>query len=294
MQKTYGQKMVILMFLLPAFIVYTLFVVVSVVWAGYYSLFDWSGVGEMVFMGLDNYKQLFTQDTTFWTTVLHTFIYTVICVVIQVFGGLLFAVFLSRITKFRAGLQTLYYVPVVISSVAICQIFTKLFSVTPTGVINAVLSVFNPNLMYMEWISNDSLSLVIASFVEGYKYLGLYMVIFYAALIGVPDELGEAALIDGAAVWQEYLYVKIPYIKPVIIANCLLVLNGSLRSFEFSYLLTHGGPGNASELMTTYMYKQAFSSMKYGYGSAVAIMIVIICMVVGLLFRKFSGEGEDE
>ncbi|MFQ9592097.1 MAG: carbohydrate ABC transporter permease [Ruminococcus sp.] len=87
---------------------------------------------------------------------------------------------------------------------------------------------------------------------------------------------------------------KIPYIKPVIIANCLLVLNGSLRSFEFSYLLTHGGPGNASELMTTYMYKQAFSSMKYGYGSAVAIMIVIICMVVGLLFRKFSEQGEDE
>ena len=132
------------------------------------------------------------------------------------------------------------------------------------------------------------------AFVEAYKYLGLYMVIFYAALIGVPDELGEAALIDGAAVWQEYLYVKIPYIKPVIIANCLLVLNGSLRSFEFSYLLTHGGPGNASELMTTYMYKQAFSSMKYGYGSSVAIMIVIICMVVGLLFRKFSEQGEDE
>ena len=114
------------------------------------------------------------------------------------------------------------------------------------------------------------------------------------ALIGVPDELGEAALIDGASTWQEYLYVRIPYIKPVIIANCLLVLNGSLRSFEFSYLLTHGGPGNASELMTTYMYKQAFSSMKYGYGSSVAIMIVIICMVVGMLFRKFTGGGDDE
>ena len=80
------------------------------------------------------------------------------------------------------------------------------------------------------------------------------MVIFYAALIGVPDELGEAGLIDGASTWQEYLYVSIHYIKPVIIANGLLVLNGSLRSFEFSYLLTHGGPGNASELMTTYIY----------------------------------------
>ena len=198
MQKSYGQKKVILMFLLPAFIVYTLFVVVSVIWAGYYSLFDWSGVGEKIFLGINNYKQLFTQDTVFWTTVLHTLVYTVICVVIQVFGGLLFAIFLSRITKFRAGLQTLYYVPVVISSVAICQIFTKLFSVTPTGVINALLSVFNPDLLYMEWISNDSLSLIIAASVEGYKYLGLYMVIFYAALIGIPKELDEAAIMDGA------------------------------------------------------------------------------------------------
>jgi len=226
--------------------------------------------------------------------VLHTLVYTVICVVIQVFGGLLFAIFLSRITKFRAGLQTLYYVPVVISSVAICQIFTKLFSVTPTGVINALLSVFNPDLLYMEWISNDSLSLIIAASVEGYKYLGLYMVIFYAALIGIPKELDEAAIMDGANVIQQYRYVKIPYIRPVIIANCILVLNGSLRSFDISYLLTKGGPGNSSELMSTYMYKQAFTSMKYGYGSAVAMVIVAICLIVGFLFRRFTERGGEE
>ena len=241
MQKSYGQKKVILMFLLPAFIVYTLFVVVSVIGAGYYSLLDWSGVGEKIFLGINNYKQLFTQDTVFWTTVLHTLVYTVICVVIQVFGGLLFAIFLSRITKFRAGLQTLYYVPV-----------------------------------------------------EGYKYLGLYMVIFYAALIGIPKELDEAAIMDGANVIQQYRYVKIPYIRPVIIANCILVLNGSLRSFDISYLLTKGGPGNSSELMSTYMYKQAFTSMKYGYGSAVAMVIVAICLIVGFLFRRFTERGGEE
>ena len=193
-----------------------------------------------------------------------------------------------------AGLQTLYYVPVVISSVAICQIFTKLFSVTPTGVINALLSVFNPDLLYMEWISNDSLSLIIAASVEGYKYLGLYMVIFYAALIGIPKELDEAAIMDGANVIQQYRYVKIPYIRPVIIANCILVLNGSLRSFDISYLLTKGGPGNSSELMSTYMYKQAFTSMKYGYGSAVAMVIVAICLIVGFLFRRFTERGGEE
>lgn len=294
MQKAFGKKSIILLFIFPAFLIYTLFVIVSIVWAGYYSFFDWSGVGEKVFIGLQNYAELLVRDDVFRATVWHTVIYTVINVLIQVFGGLLFAILLSRVTKGRTILQTLYYVPVVISSVAICQIFSKLLSVTPTGVVNQLLSVFNPALKVMEWTSNPDISLYVTAFVEGYKYLGLYMVIFYAALIGVPDELGEAARIDGASLFQEYWHVRIPYIKPVIIANCLLVLNGSLRSFEFSYLLTHGGPGNASELMTTYMYKQAFTSMKYGYGSAVAIMIVVICLIVGVVFKKMTGEEAEE
>lgn len=294
MQKAFGKKSIILLFIFPAFLIYTLFVIVSIVWAGYYSFFDWSGVGEKVFIGLRNYAELLVRDDVFRATVWHTVIYTVINVLIQVFGGLLFAILLSRVTKGRTILQTLYYVPVVISSVAICQIFSKLLSVTPTGVVNQLLSVFNPALKVMEWTSNPDISLYVTAFVEGYKYLGLYMVIFYAALIGVPDELGEAARIDGASLFQEYWHVRIPYIKPVIIANCLLVLNGSLRSFEFSYLLTHGGPGNASELMTTYMYKQAFTSMKYGYGSAVAIMIVVICLIVGVVFKKMTGEEAEE
>lgn len=294
MQKAFGKKSVILLFIFPAFLIYTLFVIVSIVWAGYYSFFDWSGVGEKVFVGLQNYIVLLSGDDVFRSTVWHTVIYTIINVLIQVFGGLLFAILLSRVTKGRVALQTLYYVPVVISSVAICQIFSKLLSVTPTGVVNQMLSLFNPALKVMEWTSNPNISLYVTAFVEGYKYLGLYMVIFYAALIGVPDELGEAARIDGASLFQEYWHVRIPYIKPVIIANCLLVLNGSLRSFEFSYLLTHGGPGNASELMTTYMYKQAFTSMKYGYGSAVAIMIVVICLIVGVLFKKMTGEEAEK
>ena len=293
MQTTFGKKSVIMTFLLPAFLLYTVMVLVSIIWAGYYSFFDWSGVGEMTFAGLNNYITLLTSDRTFWESVLHTLIYTVICVTIQVFGGLLFAIFLTRVTRFRAGLQTLYYVPVVISSVALCQIFSKLFSVTPTGVVNALLSQFSDKFIYMEWISNAELALFMAAFAEAYKYLGLYMVIFYAALIGVPSDLTEAAIVDGAGVFRQYWNIKIPYIKPVIIANCVLVLNGSLRSFEFSYLLTKGGPGSASELMTTYMYKQAFTSQKYGYGSSVAIMIVMICLLIGFLFRRFTTDGDE-
>ena len=295
MQKAFGKKSVLLTLLLPAFIVYTLFVVVSIIWAAYYSFFDWNGVGAKTFVGLQNYISLLTEDKIFGMTVWHTLVYTAINVAIQVFGGLLFAILLSRMTKACVFLQTLYYVPVVISSVAICQIFNKLFSVTPTGIVNSVLGLIEPALKTIEWTSDPAKSLYVTAFVEGYKYLGLYMVIFYAALIAVPGDLSEAALVDGATTFQEYVHIRIPYIKPVIIANCVLVLNGSLRSFEYSYLLTGGGPGNSSELMTTYMYKQAFSSMKYGYGSAVAVLIVAICLTAGLLFRRFTDEkGAEE
>jgi ABC-type sugar transport systems, permease components len=294
MQSTFSKKSVILIFILPAFILYTFLVVISIIWAGYYSFFNWSGIGKMTYVGIENYVELLLNDKVFWPIVGHTLIYTVICIVLQVFGGLLFAIFLTRITKFRATLQTLYYIPVVISSVALCQIFTKLFSVTPTGVVNAILSSFNKDWQYLEWISSPDKALYVAAFTEGYKYLGLYMVIFYAALIGVPSELTEASIVDGANVFRQYWHVKLPYIKPVILANCVLVLNGSLRSFDISYLLTKGGPGNASELLSTYMYKQAFSSMKYGYGSAVAVMIVLICLGVGFLFRRMTERGSDE
>ncbi|MCJ7842128.1 sugar ABC transporter permease [Lederbergia sp. NSJ-179] len=293
MQGTLGKKRTILGFLLPATIIYFAFVVVSIIWAGYYSFFDWRGVGEMNFVGFKNYITLLTEDPVFWLTVKNTIVYMIINVIIQVFGGLLLAIFLTRITKFRSFLQTMYYVPVVISSVAFCQIFIKLFSVTPAGVVNSVLSIFSSSFLEMEWISNADISLYVAAFVEGYKYVGLYMVISYAALIAVPKELSEAAIIDGANLFQEYLYVRIPYIKGVIVANCILVVTGSLRSFDISFLLTQGGPGNASELMSTYMYKQAFSSLEYGYGSAIAIAIVIICLAIGFGFRRIT-EGKEE
>ena len=108
MQNAFGKRKVIFTFLLPAFILYTLFVAVSVVWACFYSFFDWNGVGSMTFAGLKNYMDLLTGDPVFWLSVKNTLIYTVVDVVIQVFGGLLFAIFLTRITHFRAGLQTLY------------------------------------------------------------------------------------------------------------------------------------------------------------------------------------------
>ena len=249
-------------------------------------------MGKMTFVGWNNFIQLFTKDKNFWPVLGNTLIYTLWQIIHQVGGGLVIAIFLTRITKFRAGLQTFYYVPVVISTVAISQIFNKFFSVTPTGLVNSLLSLINKDWIRVEWLSNPDTSLYIAAFLEGYKYTGMYAVILYAALISVPEDLSEAAIIDGASMFRQYWNVKIPYIWPVIITNCVLVLNGSLRSFDIPFLLTGGGPGNSSELLAPYMYKQAFTSMKYGYGSAVAIAIVLLCVVLGTVFRRVT-EKED-
>lgn len=289
MQKAFNRWPVIAMFIFPAFAVYTSIVIVSILWASSYSLFDWNGMGDMTFVGLDNFFKLFAGDKNFLPVLTNTLEYTVLQILIQVVGGLMLAIFLTRTgRRARVSLQTLYYMPVVISSVAICQIFTKIFSVTPVGLMNALLSLINPSLEKIQWISNPRISLYVTAFVEGYKYAGLYMVIFYAALIAVPEELTEAATIDGASVYRQYVSVKLPYIYPVIITNCVLVLNGSLRSFDISFLLTKGGPGNSSELLAAYMYKQAFTSMKYGYGSAVAVAIVALCLALGTLFRRVT------
>lgn len=295
MQKAFNRWPVIAMFILPALTVYVAVVIVSILWASAYSLFDWNGMGDMTLVGMNNFIRLFTWDKNFWPVVTNTLVYTVLQILLQVFGGLMLAIFLTRIgRRTRVGLQTLYYMPVVISSVAICQIFTKIFSVTPTGLMNALLALIDPSLEKFQWISNPRISLYVTAFVEGYKYAGLYMVIFYAALIAVPEELTEAATIDGASVFRQYVNVKLPYIYPVIITNCVLVLNGSLRSFDISFLLTKGGPGNSSELLASFMYKQAFTSMKYGYGSAVAVFIVALCLTIGTLFRYFTEPREVE
>ena len=270
-----------------------LFVIVSIIWAGYYSFFDWGGVGEKVFVGLKNYIELVTQDEVFRATIGHTLVYTVINVAIQVFGGLLFAILLSRIKKGRVALQTLYYIPVVISSVAICQIFTKLLSVTPTGIVNQVLSFIDPSLKLMEWISNPQISLYVTAFVEAYKYLGLYMVIFYAALIGVPDELGEAALIDGASTWQVYRKITLPLLVPVIKTCVIFAITGSLRAFDLVYVMTGGGPNHISEVPATLMYNNLFRKGLYGYGSAQAFFIVIECLIFTFIVNRLFKKAEQ-
>ena len=268
MDSIFRKKSTICGFLIPALLIYTSVVFVPIIWSMYYSVFNWNGFGVKKYVGLSNYVKLLTRDRSFWPVLGQTFIYTILQILFQVGDGLLLAILLTSLRQGRSVMQTLYYVPV--SSV---------------GLVNALLG------KQIEWLTTPRLSLLMCAMVEGYKTAGTYMVIFFSALISVPPELNEAGIIDGANAFQCMMRIKLPYIRPIILTNVVLVLNNSLRSFDIPYLLTAGGPGTTSELMASFMYKKAFSSMQYGYGSSIAVIIVIICFILAIFCMRTFEEG---
>lgn len=291
MRSVLGNRLTIGWLLLPSIILYTVSVIAPIIWSGYYSLFDWSGFGEQTFIGFGNFAMMI-GDAELWGAVGNTLVFTLWQIVLQVGGGLALAVLLSRLPIFQRAFQTMYYLPVIISTVALAQMFKKIFAVTPTGLVNQVLSQFNPAWEHFEWLSSvdRALGMVIAT--VGYKDIPIYMLIFFAALLTVPREFEEAASIDGASAWQTFWRIKIPHLRPAIAANVVLVLNSSLREYDVPRLLTGGGPLQASETQALYMYKQAFTSMRYGYGSAIAVFIVIQALVFAVVVRRLLRERE--
>lgn len=288
MNKYLSKKSIVSVFLLPSLLIYICTVLIPLLWSLGYGFFSWTGISPMEFNGIENYTKLFFKDEVFWKTVWNTGKFTVLNVVIQVTFGLFTAILLTKITRGRGLFQTLYFTPVILSTVALAQIFTHIYSVSPVGLANSLLGIINDDFRNLEWLSNPNLSLFSVTVAEGFKNAGVYMIIFYAALIAIPEEIIEAAKIDGASGWQLFRYIKLPLIRDVMITCMVLVLNGSLKAFDIPYLLTQGGPGTSSELTITYMYKAAFSDLSYGYGSAIAVFVAIESILFIVLFNKLT------
>ena len=175
MDKLLRNKRTILCFLLPGIIVYTISVIVPIIWSAYYSLVEWSGYGDITYVGFENFRKLMV-DTEFWDSVIHTLIYAAGQIVLQVGGGLLLAVLLTNIVVFRKPLQVMYYLPVIVSTVALCQMFKKMFGVVPAGLVNQILSNFNPKWGHIEWLTSVKSSLAMVTAVAGYKFLCLHVI----------------------------------------------------------------------------------------------------------------------
>ena len=288
--KILKDKKAIAVFLLPAFIVYSVIVMVPILVSIYYSCLDWNGIGKKTFVGFNNYIKLF-GDSVFRQAFGNNIIYIVIVMVLQLGFGFIIAVLLTYLKKGRGFIQTVYYIPSVITVIAISQLFTGFYSYEPLGLFNIFRKMLG--MEPIAFLSEYKTVLWAVASVEGWQYIGIYMIIFYSALVSVSPDILEAARIDGATELQILVKIRIPAIANVIMLSCILSLVGALRGFAAPMNMTKGGPNHRSEILATYMYKKAFTSRDYGYGSAIAVIILIISIIGVLLISKYM-DGENE
>ena len=288
--KILRDKKAIAVFLLPAFIVYSVIVMVPILVSIYYSCLDWNGIGKKSFVGFNNYIKLF-GDSVFRQAFGNNIIYIVIVMVLQLGFGFSIAVLLTYLKKGRGFIQTVYYIPSVITVIAISQLFTGFYSYEPLGLFNIFRKMLG--MEPVAFLSEYKTVLWAVASVEGWQYIGIYMIIFYSALVSVSPDILEAARIDGATELQILVKIRIPAITNVIMLSCILSLVGALRGFAAPMNMTKGGPNHRSEILATYMYKKAFTSRDYGYGSAIAVIIVILSIIGVLLISKYM-DGENE
>ena len=288
--KILKDKKAIAIFLLPAFIVYSIIVMIPILVSIYYSALEWNGIGKKTFVGLSNYVKLLGDEVfrqAFWNNI----IYIIIVMVLQLGFGFIIAVLLTYLKKGRGFIQTVYYIPSVITVIAISQLFTGFYSYEPLGLFNIFRKLFG--MEPIAFLSEYKTVLPAVASVEGWQYIGIYMIIFYSALVSVSPDILEAARIDGASELQILVKIRIPAIANVIMLSCILSLVGALRGFSAPMNITKGGPNHRSEILATYMYKKAFTSRDYGYGSAIAVVIVILSILGVLLISKYMDSEKE-
>ena len=279
---TLNKKSAAFIFMAPAVLIYTVIVILPILISAGFSLTDWNGLGKMEFIGLKNFQDLF-HDRILIMALKNNLIYILIVVGMQIILGFVTAVLLSYVKKFRGFIQTVYFIPSTMSVIAVAQLFNCFYSVTPLGLFNKLLGMLD--MEPVTFLSDFDKVLPAVSVVEGWQYVGIYMIIFYSALISISPEVIEASNIDGANKLQLFM-IKIPMIKNVIAMNFILSGVGALKGFAVSYNLTSGGPSHKSELVSTYMYKIAFTNRNLGYGSAIAILIMLLSLVFIISINK--------
>ena len=270
---------IIAAFLAPALLVYGIFVLYPIVQSVVYSFYQWSGIAPgFTFVGLGNYQQVL-QTPVFWKALGNNLILVVASIVTQLPAALAVALLLSAKLRGLRFFRTIYLFPLLMSTVAIALLWTFIYNPN-LGLLNALLQALNLRAWQRGWLGDEATALWAVIGVISWHYVPFYMVLFLAGLTNIPRELYEAARLDGAGNWGVFQYVTLPLMRGVIRTAAILSLIGSLKYFDLIWVMTGGGPNNATELMATYMYKQAFEQYRMGYASSVAVVLFVIAFVI--------------
>lgn len=276
----------------PAILVYIGFVLVPVVLAAFYSFWNWNGLGPLTrFVGIDNYVRVL-NDPIFHRSVFNNFFIIGLSLLIQGPLAILVALLLNRRLRFRGLIRALIFVPYVLSEVTAGLAWRILL---PSPNPPAVLGPFDTWMaavglgdLRQSWLSDPDIVMWTLFGILTWKYLGFAIILMLAGLSSVPEELSEAAAIDGAGWWQTQWHITIPLLGPTIRIWAFLSIIGALQLFDMVWIVTKGGPLHASSTMATYMVEYGLNITQIGYGSAVAVILFIISLVIALLYQRFA------
>jgi raffinose/stachyose/melibiose transport system permease protein len=272
-------------FAAPALIVYVTFVIVPVALAAVYSFFNWNGLGPLDrFIGFDNYVRAIT-DPTFLKAVGNNLAIVGLSLLIQGPIAIGVALLLNRRLRGRTLVRVLIFVPYVLSEVVAALAFKLILQ--PNGPFDSVLASVGLSGIKQLWLADQTVVFWTLFFVLSWKYLGFAILLMLAGLQGVPEELSEAASIDGASWWQTQRYVTLPLLGPTVRIWAFLSMIGSLQLFDMVWVLTGGGPVNATVTMATYMVQYGFQRSQLGFGSAVAVLLFVISLIFALIYQRF-------
>jgi len=273
----------------PALIVFVGFVILPIIYAAYVGLFKWQGYGPVTdFVALKNYTTIF-QDPAFWKAVAHNFEIAVLSLVIQGPLALVMALLLNRKMKGRGLLRVLLFVPYVISE-AIIGVGMRLIlgsSGAKSGAINNLLSVIGLGSLQTYWMSKG-VAIFTLVLICTWKYIGFAVILFLAGMQAIPDELSEAAAVDGASYWRTQLHITIPLLGPTLRIWAFLSIIGSLQLFDLVYVIWGKSAWTQGvETMASYMVRTGRDTYQFGYGNAVAAVMFVITLIIALLYQRF-------
>lgn len=278
------------LWLLPAIVLFAVFRLYPMAFGLYLSFHEWDGLKPMVFRGLDNFQQAIFQDSVFHLALRNNAVYAVGTVAGKNIIALVLAVVLNTSIRGRTFFRTVLFMPVVMSFVVVGLLWAWIFNYQ-FGLLNNLLTAAGLAHWRTDWLGDPQIALYSLIGVDIWKWYGFHMVIYLAGLQSIPPSLYEAAMIDGATAWQQFTRLTLPLLRPIIVINISLSLMGAFNVFDLIYVMTQGGPANATNVVMIHAYLQGFKFYNMGYAAAISyILLAIVTVLSGLQIRIMSGE----
>ena len=285
MDKLLRDKKAIIVFLLPASILFLVCIIVPIIISGGISLTDWNGMSSPKFVGLKNFERLMSPSEGFTKAAINSFKYAFCSTFIQVPFALLLALILASKVVGERYYLTVFFIPVLISSVVTGQLWMRVFD-SQYGILNNFLNAVGLESLTRNWLADTKTALGCVFVALIWQNIGYHMLLLYGAIKTIPTEIYEASKIDGANFFQTSWKITIPLCKPMLRVCLIFAVVGALKMFDIIYVMTNGGPARATEVPSTLMVTTIFGRNMYGFGSSMAVFIIFECFLFAYLIRK--------